>query len=36
MAGMPHNVHNVQNDGSPVAASPFGAGPGAAGVKIAS
>ena len=35
-AGSPVNVHNVQNAGSPVASSPFGAMPGAAGVMTAS
>jgi hypothetical protein len=36
MHGMPHSVHKVQNDGSPVDVSPLGAALGAAGVRIAS
>ena len=35
-AGMPHSVHSVQNDGSPVESRPLGASPAAAGVMIAS
>jgi len=35
-AGIPHNVHSVQNDGSPVDSRPTGAVPAALGVRIAS
>ena len=35
-AGIPHSVHSVEKTGSPVEASPLGAVPGAAGVRIAS